>query len=73
MVSLGLGATGAVASGVQAAQIMTTNNKVDEKAESKDLTSALDRVNVLEGTASALTTSSGAATASVSSICTAVN
>ena len=46
---IGLGAAGAIGSAVQAGQLSSLSNKVDEKASQIDLTSALDRIAVLEG------------------------
>ena len=46
---IGLGATGAIGSAVQAGQISSLSSKVDEKASQVDLTSALARIAVLEG------------------------
>ena len=46
---IGLGATGAVGSALQAGQISSLSSKVDEKASQVDLTAALARIAVLEG------------------------
>ena len=64
VVSLGLGATGAIGSAVQAGQLTSLGNKVDEKASATDLTSAVGRISSLE---------TATTTTSVSNICTNVS
>ena len=67
-----VGAAGAVGTLVQAGQISSISEKVDERALSTDLTAAVNRIAALETTVNTLSGSGTSASASISSICTAV-
>jgi hypothetical protein len=64
--SLGLGAAGSLGTIVQASQISTLDDKVDEKASSADLTSANSKITALETSSASSSTSSAAVCAAVS-------
>ena len=67
-----VGAAGAVGTLIQAGQISSVSQKVDERALSTDLTAAVNRIAALETSVNSLSGSGTSSAASISSICTAV-
>ena len=73
LVSLGLGATGAVGAGVAASQIQSISGRVDEKASQADLTTVSAANDAVTTRVSTLETTSSGSTASITSLCTTVS
>ena len=67
-----VGAAGAVGTLIQAGQISSISQKVDERALSTDLTAAVNRIAALETSVNALSSSGTASSAVLLSTCNSV-